>query len=51
MRDNIVDYIVKHTRPGPKLMTDTQHSTLTVFEWGILSLDSTLKIPYSNKWS
>ena len=25
--------------PGPRLMTDTQHSTLCVFEWGILSMD------------
>ena len=25
--------------PGPKLMTDTQHSTLHVFDWGFLSVE------------
>ena len=26
-------------RPGPRLMTDTQHSTLHVFEWGSQSME------------
>ena len=25
--------------PGPKLMTDTQHSTRHIFEWGILCME------------
>ena len=35
--------------PGPKLMTDTQHSTLHVFDWGFLSVECesfyTLRFP------
>ena len=26
--------------PGPRLMTDTQHSTLNVFEWGYPECES-----------
>ena len=35
--------------PGPKLMTDTHHSTLHVFDWGLLSIECesfhTLRFP------